>query len=79
MELSKIVAALALAAAGVLVSEYSQAVEKHAPKDPAAREAARRVAIAEHQRRKLDFTRLCAKPNMTAAEMDACRAAYRRL
>ena len=79
MELSKIVAALALAAAGVLVSEYSQAVEKATPKDSAAREAARRVAIAEHQRRKLDFTRLCSKPVMSPAEMDACRAAYRRL
>lgn len=79
MELSKIVAALALVLTGVLVSEYARAVDKVAPRDPEAREAARRVAVAEHQRRKLEFTRLCAKPVMSSAEMDVCRAAYRRL
>ena len=79
MDLSKIVAALALAAAGVLVSEYSRATDKALPRDPEAREAARRVAVAEHQRRKLEFTRLCSKPVMSNAEMDVCRAAYRRL
>jgi hypothetical protein len=45
----------------------------------AAREAARRVALAEHEKRKADFARRCAKPFMSAAELEACRAAYRRL
>jgi hypothetical protein len=80
MELSKAVAALALVLAGVVVHEYSRADEKATPRDSgAAREAARRVSVAEQQRRKEDFARLCAKAFMSNAEMDACRAAYRRL
>jgi hypothetical protein len=79
MELSKLVAALALVLAGVLVSEYSQAADKETPGNiGTAREAMRQVAVAQHERRKEDFTRLCAKP-LTNAQMEACRAAYRRL
>jgi hypothetical protein len=78
MELSKIVAALAMVLTGILVSEHARA-EKEPARDSASREAARRVAIAEHQKRKLELTRLCSKPVMSNAEMDACRAAYRRL
>lgn len=79
MELSKIIAALALVLAGVLVSQYSQAAERETPpKSGAAREAMRRVAVEQHQQRKDDVMRLCAKPR-TSAEMEACRAAYRRL
>ena len=79
MELSKLVAAAALVLAGVLVSGYSQATDKALPRDGAEREAVRRVAIIEQQRRREDFARLCAKPFMNPAEMEACRAAYRRL
>ena len=76
MDLSKAVAALALMLAGVLIGGYSRAAE---PDTRTAREAARQVALAEHQRRKEDFARLCAKRLMSTAEMEACRAAYRRL
>jgi hypothetical protein len=79
MDLSKIIAALALVLAGVLVSQYSQAADgETSPKSGAAREAMRQVALAEHERRKQDVTRLCANPRSTA-EMEACRAAYRKL
>ena len=80
MDLSKIIAALALVLAGVLVSQYSQAAEREtAPKSFAAREAMRQVAMAEHERRKQDVARLCGKPITTNAQMEACRAAYRKL
>ena len=80
MDLSKLIAALALVLAGVLVSQYSQAAEREtAPKSVAAREALRQVALAEHERRKQDVTRLCGKQITTNAQLEACRAAYRKL
>jgi hypothetical protein len=86
MELSKAVASLALVLAVTLAAGYANGDNKSMP--PAketmqerllAREAMRRAALQEHHRRKEDFTRLCTKPLMTAAELEACRAAYRRL
>jgi hypothetical protein len=37
------------------------------------------MAVNEHQKRKEAVTRLCGKSLMTAAELEACRAAYRKL
>ena len=80
MDLSKAVAALALAFAVMLITDYARAIAPEAGRESgAAREAARRAALSEHQRRKEDVMRLCAKGVKTNAEMDACRAAYRRL
>jgi hypothetical protein len=80
MELSKAVAALSLVLGALLTSGYARAAGKEIVQDrAAAREALRRVAIAEHDRRKEDFARLCTKRIMTNAELEACRAAYRRL
>jgi hypothetical protein len=92
MDLSKVIAAVALALAAVLVSEYSRAAEKVVAQQPVktqqplqaretveAREAARRLALVDHQRRKDNVVRLCGKPLMTQAELEACRVAYRRL
>ena len=80
MDLSKAVAALALVLAGALIGGYSQAAGPQTAADAgAAREAARQVALAEHERRKQDYARLCAKPVKNNVEMEACRAAYRRL
>ena len=80
MELSKVIAALALALAGILVGGYSRAADKERARETVAqREAARQVALAEHQRRKETVVRLCSKPIMTQVELEACRAAYRRL
>lgn len=80
MDLSKAVAALALAFAVMLITDYARAAGPEAAGNAStAREAARRVALAEHQLRKREFARLCAKPVKSIAEMEACRAAYRRL
>ena len=80
MELSKAVAALSLILGALLTTGYARAAEKEIVQvRAAAREAVRRVAIAEHDRRKADFARRCSKPIMTNAELEACRAAYRRL
>ena len=43
------------------------------------REAARRAALADQQRRKDDFERACNKPLKTSMDFDLCRGAYRRL
>jgi hypothetical protein len=80
VELSKAVAALALLLGAALAAGYARGSEKQTGQDRAeAREAQRRVAAAEHQRRKEDYVRRCAKPLMTKTELEACRAAYRRL
>jgi hypothetical protein len=80
MELSKAVAGLAVILAVMLVTGHASGTEKETVQDrAAAREAVRRLEIAQHQQRKEDFARRCAKPLMTAAELAACRAAYRRL
>jgi hypothetical protein len=44
-----------------------------------AREAARRAAVAEQQRRKDAFERACNKPIQSESEFEVCRTAYRRL
>ena len=45
-----------------------------------AREAQRRVAMAEHQKRKEEFVRRCTSSQpMTPAQLEVCRAAYRKL
>ena len=78
MDLSKTVAVLAVVLAVMLVTGYVRGAET-AHERAAAREAARRVALADHQKRKEDFERRCVKPLMSPAELEACRAAYRRL
>jgi hypothetical protein len=78
MRLSFAVATLAFLLAILLVAGYAVAADKKADRAAAA-EAARRVAVLEHQKRKEDFARRCGKSLMTAAELEACRAAYRRL
>ena len=79
MDLSKTVAVIALCLGAMLITGYARGVEKEIQDRAAAREAQRRVALAEHQKRKDDFVRLCAKPLMSRSELEACRAAYRRL
>jgi hypothetical protein len=87
MELSKAVASLALILGVLLAAGYARGMDAFAPKGTqetmqdrlVAREAMRRAALAEHHKRKEDFARLCAKPFMRAPELEACRAAYRRL
>jgi hypothetical protein len=43
------------------------------------REAQRRVALEEQQRRRDAFDRACNKPMKTDVDLDLCRTAYKRL
>jgi hypothetical protein len=43
------------------------------------REAARRAAVAEQEKRKQEFQKRCSKPVKTADELAVCRTAYRQL
>jgi hypothetical protein len=80
MKLSLTVAALAVLLAIVLVAGYARAAEPQTVAERAvAREAARRLAMSEHQKRKEDFARRCGKSLITAAELESCRVAYRKL
>jgi hypothetical protein len=85
MDLDKAVAALALIIGGAVVTGYSQGTEHGRPSDTiqdrlVEREALRRAALQEYYKRKEDFVRRCnGKAFMTSAELEACRAAYRKL
>jgi hypothetical protein len=86
MELSKVVAALAIILGAALATGYARgdgpsgpAVKETVQDKLVAREAMRRAALAEHHRRKEDVARLCNRPLASPAELEACRAAYRRL
>ena len=86
MELSKVVASLAIILGALLATGHARG---DGPSGPAfketvqdkllAREAMQRAALAEHHRRKEDVTRLCNRPLNSPAVLEACRAAYRRL
>ena len=86
MELSKVVASLAIILAVTLATGYARG---EGPTGPAvggtvqdklvAREAMQRAALAEHHRRKEDVARLCNRPLNSPAVLEACRAAYRKL
>lgn len=78
MELSKLVAFLALVLGVVLVTGQARGAGTVQDK-LVEREAVQRAALVEHHKRKEDFTRLCSKPYMTSTELEACRAAYRKL
>jgi hypothetical protein len=86
MELSKVVALLALILGATLATGYARgdgpsgpAVKETVQDKLVAREAMQRAALAEHHRRKEDVTRLCNRPLYKPAELEACRAAYRKL
>ena len=84
MQLSVIVGSMALVLGAVLITGYAfgqesmqtPAVKQTVQEKLDAREAQRR---AEHRKRKEDFARRCMKPGLAGAELEACRAAYRRL
>ena len=87
MELSRTIATVAIVLGVVLAAGYASSQESAqmpVPKQTAhekvvEREAQRREAMKLHQERKEDFARRCNKPVQSAAEMDYCRAAYRKL
>ena len=85
MELDKAIAMLALFIGAAVVTGYAQGTEHGRPAETiqdklVEREAVRRAALQEYYKRKEDFVRRCnGKPYMTSAELEACRAAYRKL
>ena len=82
---SIIVGAIALFLAGVLATghafgqESTQPIRITAQEKVEQREALRRAAVAEQQKRKEDFARNCIRTGLTDVQLEACRAAYRRL
>lgn len=88
VELSRTIGWMALVLAVILAAGYAQgeAGQPAAPENTVtgqeqvqAREAQRRAAVEEHQRRKEAYKRACSKPIKSQAELDSCRAAYKRL
>ena len=88
MELARTVASLAVVLGIILAMGHAfgddAADGASAPKPTvvpktADREAARRAAVQEQERRKAEFARACNKPLKSDAEMSQCREAYRRL
>ena len=86
MNTSIVVGSIALVLAGVHATghAFGQEITKLPP--PTAqektdqREALRRAAVMDHQKRKEEFARNCVKPVLLSdAQLDACRAAYRKL
>ena len=86
MNTSILVGSIALVLAGVLATgrAFGQETVKLPP--PTAqekteqREVLRRAAMLDHQKRKDEFARNCLKPaQLSEAQLDACRAAYRKL
>jgi carbonic anhydrase/acetyltransferase-like protein (isoleucine patch superfamily) len=86
MQASTVVGTLALVLAAALVAGYTYGDDaslagepKTAQKKIEEREAARRAAVAEQEKRKQEFQKRCAKPVKTAAELAECKSAYRQL
>lgn len=85
MNTSVIVGSIALALAGVLATgqafgENTRPLTRQTAHEKAVeREALRRVAVEDHQKRKDEYKRNCAKKDLNPAQFEACRAAYRRL
>jgi uncharacterized protein YaiL (DUF2058 family) len=88
VELSRTIGWMAIVLAVILAAGYAQgeAGQPAAPNKTVtvqeqvqAREAQRRAAVEEHRRRKEAYERACSKPIKSKAELDSCRAAYKRL
>jgi hypothetical protein len=88
MQLSTAIASSAFVIGVVVSAGYAQSQDGGAGNTAAptfqskveAREAQRRVAMAEHQKRKEEFVRRCTSSQpMTPAQLELCRAAYRKL
>ena len=86
MQASTIVGTLALILALVLIAGYARSDESPAlpeiktiQKKVDEREAQRRAAVAEQEKRKQEFARRCSKSVKTAEELQECRAVYRQM
>jgi len=86
MGLSTTIASIAVVLAVILAAghAYGEAVAPAVGKPTAQekvveREAQRRAAVEEQQKRKDAFERACNKPMKSDSDFDLCRAAYKRL
>ena len=85
MNTSILVGSIALVLAGVLATGHAFGQEAPTVPSPTAqekldqREALRRAAVADQQKRKDDFARNCLRPALSDSQLQACRAAYRKL
>ncbi|HEV3008639.1 MAG TPA: hypothetical protein VGX52_06360 [Burkholderiales bacterium] len=85
MELSRAIASIAVVLGVILAAGYAQgesaagATKQTAQDKVQAREAERRAAVLEQEKRKDAFERACNKPLRTDTDRDLCRTAYKRL
>ena len=85
MELSRAIASTAVVLGVILAAGYAQgesaagATKQTAQDKVQAREAERRAAVLEQEKRKDAFERACNKPLKTDTDFDLCRTAYKRL
>ena len=86
MKLSTAIASMAVVLGVILAAGYANgeapaagATTPTAQDKVEAREAQRRAAVEEQQRRKEAFERACNKPLKTETDLDLCRTAYKRL
>ena len=85
MNTSIIVGSIALVLAGVLATGHAFGQDLVSPPLPTAqekldqREALRRAAVVDQQKRKEEFAKNCIKPALSELQLEACRAAYRKL
>ena len=86
MELSRTIASVAVVLAVILAAGHAYS-ESEAPATarPTAqqkleeREALRRAAVEEQQKRKDAFERACKQPMKSDSDLELCRSAYKRL
>lgn len=87
MELSRTVASIAVVLGIILAAGHafgdaasqSSAAKQTMQQKVDEREAQRRAEVEEQRKRKEEFARACNKPRKTEAELEQCRAAYKRL
>ncbi len=82
MDLSATIASTAIVLGVILTAGYAFGEAASAPTEQQkieAREAQRKAAVEEQEKRKIAYKRACEKPKKTEEEQQACRDAYRRL
>jgi hypothetical protein len=88
MELSKAIASIAVVLGVILAAGYAQgeasepasgATRPTAQERLEKREAERRAAVQEQERRRIAYERACNKPLNSESDREMCRTAYKRL
>jgi hypothetical protein len=82
MELSATIASTAIVLGVILTAGYANGEATGGTTEQQkieAREAQRKIAVEEQEKRKIAYRQACAKPKKTEQERHACREAYRQL